>query len=187
MTGSSRLFTGIIAWIPLAVVFSVALGSTYVGLQQVYRQGANDPQIQMAEDIAERIRLGADPRSIIPAEKVDIAKSLAPYVYIFDAGLNILGTSAELQALQVLPPRGSLESALEHGQNRVTWEPSAGQRQALVVIRGEGVRSDIIAVGRSLRETEAREADLLVLFFVAWTVGLSLSLGAVILKYHLQP
>jgi hypothetical protein len=42
------------AWLPIAVVTAAFCGLAYLTVQQSLRQGANDPQIQMAEDAAAR-------------------------------------------------------------------------------------------------------------------------------------
>jgi hypothetical protein len=39
-------------WLPLAVAITILAGLVYATVQQSLRQGANDPQIQLAEDTA---------------------------------------------------------------------------------------------------------------------------------------
>lgn len=39
-------------WLPLAVTIIAVFGGICLTVQQSYRMGANDPQIQMAEDAA---------------------------------------------------------------------------------------------------------------------------------------
>jgi len=46
-------------WIPLAFVATVLCGFVYGGIQQVYRNAADDPQIQMAEVAAAALAAGA--------------------------------------------------------------------------------------------------------------------------------
>ena len=45
-------------WLPLAVLTFAFCGLVYLAVQQDLRIGANDPQIQMAEDIASAITGG---------------------------------------------------------------------------------------------------------------------------------
>ena len=66
-------------WIPLAVVTTALVGFTYLGVQQSYRSGLNDPQVQLAEDGAARLDEGATPASVAGTGSVDIARSLAPF------------------------------------------------------------------------------------------------------------
>lgn len=167
----------LIVWLPLGFTITVVFGVLYASVQQVYRQGANDPQIQIVEDAAATIAAGADPRSVVPVEKVELTNSLAPYLMVFDKGVNLLASSVELNGQPVVPPRGVLDFVQEHGQNRVTWQPQPGVRQALVVIQGAAPRSDIIAAGRSLREIERRESDLTMMVGLGWAIAMLGSLG----------
>jgi len=68
--------------------------------QQVLRMSANDPQIQMAEDAAQRLNAGEDAERIVPDHKVDMAASLAPFVIIYDDSGRPLG---ELAPTALLP------------------------------------------------------------------------------------
>ena len=51
MNKSKNIFR---VWAPFAVVICAFSGLAYITVQQSERQGANDPQIQMAEDAALR-------------------------------------------------------------------------------------------------------------------------------------
>jgi len=45
-------------WLLIAIVVTGLIGLVYVAVQQDLRQGANDPQIQMAEDTAAKFANG---------------------------------------------------------------------------------------------------------------------------------
>ena len=47
-----------IAWLPFAIIIVIFSGLVYAIVQQNYRQSANDPQIQIAEDLATAISQG---------------------------------------------------------------------------------------------------------------------------------
>ncbi len=47
-----RILNILKAWLPIAVVTIGLCGLAYLTVQQSLRQGANDPQIQMADDTA---------------------------------------------------------------------------------------------------------------------------------------
>jgi len=64
-------------WIPLAVTISLICGIVYIVVQQNYRLSANDPQTQMANDAANDISNGLDPKSVISNQPVDISNSLS--------------------------------------------------------------------------------------------------------------
>ncbi len=88
--------------------------------------GANDPQIQMAEDAASALNAGASVESVLPPAKVEIAGSLAPFLMVFDNSGKVLGSSATLHGAMPDYPMGVLDSPRQMGQDRVTWQPEAG-------------------------------------------------------------
>lgn len=71
----------LLSWLPLAAAIVVMSGLIYVAVQQNYRMSANDPQIQVAEDIAAAIDQGTPPDSIVsPNPTVDLSSTLATFV-----------------------------------------------------------------------------------------------------------
>src|SRR5260370_409106 len=73
-----------VTWVPLAVAVTGVAALVYGALQQDLRQGANDPQIQMAEDGAAKLNAGATPSAVVPSETIELATSLQPYVMVFN-------------------------------------------------------------------------------------------------------
>ena len=91
-------------WIPLAFIICCFCGLAYLTVQQAYRQSANDPQIQIAEDSAAILSSNASTSSILPTGTVNIAESLAPFIVIYDnAGNPIAGNGILDNALPSLP------------------------------------------------------------------------------------
>ncbi len=115
---------------------------------------ANDPQIQMAEDVANQLNSGMEPASLIPAAQVEISNSLAPFLMVFDDSGKVVASSARLHGETPTYPTGVLEYARQNGQDRVTWQPEAGVRMATVVVPAT---NGFVMAGRSLREVEIRE------------------------------
>ena len=72
-------------FLPLAVLATLLAGLVYGIAQQGLRSGANDPQLQLAEDGARALDAGGDPARVVGPGKVDVAVSLAPFVVVFDA------------------------------------------------------------------------------------------------------
>ena len=81
----TKIMNIIRAWLPLAVLATAFCGLAYVTVQQALRQDANDPQIQMAEDTAAALDKGAGSDAVLPAQHVELASSLAPFVILYDA------------------------------------------------------------------------------------------------------
>jgi hypothetical protein len=154
----------------LAIITAVFL-TIYVTGQQVLRQSANDPQIQMAEDTAASLANGsAVPADFMPASRqpFDMSQSLAPFTMIFDRGGTLLESSATLAGEAAVPPVGVFGYAKLHGEDRFTWQPAQGERFAAVLKYYTGGSTGFVLVGRSLREVEVREDNLLKIVALAW-------------------
>lgn len=172
-------FAGVFkSWLPLAVAVTGLCGLVYATVQQNYRQSLNDPQIQMAEDAEILLAHGAVPASVIPSgEKIDIAKSLAPFIAVYDKSGNVLESSGILAGAPPNPPRGVFEAAranngkdaLQAYENRVTWEPYPYVRQAIVVVAVPQTGQFVVA-GRNMREVEERESRLSLMIALGWAV-----------------
>lgn len=134
----------------------IGLGVTLfaaAAVQQNYRQSANDPQVQLAEDAAARLNAGAIPDQIAPPDAgIDIHASLAPFYVIIDHENHLLATNGKLDGRAVQPPAGTLTA-----DHRFTWQPAPGTRLAAVV---EPYYDGYVVVARNLREVEAREDSL---------------------------
>ena len=157
-------------WLLVAIVVTGLIGLLYAAVQQDIRQGANDPQIQMAEDAAAKLAGGQSVQGVVPSEKVDIATSLAPYLIIFDANGNPIASSAQLDGQTPTIPSGVFDSVRQNGEDRITWQPQSGVRSAIVVTQFTGSTSGFVVAGRSLREVEKREDGLLQILEAGWVV-----------------
>jgi hypothetical protein len=165
MTSIGRALTAsILRWIPLAILTVLVSGMVYVAVQQDYRSTADDPQMQMALDARTALMNGATPQSLVPANQVDIAQSLAPYLVIYDTSHQILAASATVQGDALIPPSGVFASADTLPMDRITWTPRPGVRSAIVVVRYPG---GYVLAGRSLRQIEERESNMEALVGIA--------------------
>lgn len=128
--------------------------------QQVLRMGANDPQIQMATDLAAKLEAGTTAASAIPTGNVDMAWSLAPFVIVYDdAGRTVAG-QVTLEGTIPAPPAGVFDYVRTHSEERVSWQPALGGargvRIAAVVERVSGAQPGFVLAGRSMREVQVR-------------------------------
>ncbi len=160
---------------PIAMV-TMVYATIYATVQQTLRQSANDPQIQIAEDTALKLKNWKLPESFYTEDKIDIVQSLAPYITIYDnAGRPVVSTG-QLDGRIPTVPLGVLAAAQKWGENRVTWQPRSYVRSALVVVPFHGVANGFVAVGRSLRETEIREEHTRIIVSLAWAMSILASL-----------
>jgi hypothetical protein len=156
-------------WLPIAAGMTILAGFGYGLVQQDIRTSADDPQWQMAEDAASA--LAADPTTIVVSTaKVDMNRSLAPYLITFDLHGNITAASVELGGTTPSPPLGSLTAARTAGlPNSFTWQPSAGVRQAAVVV---AYKDGYVLGGRSMRLVEQRESAIEQVAVAGWLAAL---------------
>ena len=148
-------------WLLVTIIITGLCGLSYAAMQQVIRQSANDPQIQLAEDAASKLAGGQPLQLVVPTEKVDIASSLAPYLIVFDANGNPIAASGQLDGQMPSIPNGIFDYVKQNGEDRLTWQPRPEVRSAIVVTQFKGpTTSGFVLAGRSLREVEIREDNL---------------------------
>ena len=156
-------------WLPFAVVISAFCALAYASVQQSYRQGANDPQIQMAEDTANALNDGQSVEEFMPASKVSVAKSLAPFLIVYNSAGNVVSSSVMLDGQTPELPTGVLDSTRQTGENRVTWQPTSNVRIAAVIM---SYKDGFVLAGRNLREVEMREASVSQFAGITWVLAL---------------
>lgn len=176
-------------WIPLAVAITAFCGLVYLAVQQDYRQSANDPQIQISEDLSRILSTGEDAVRVVPPEIVDISASLATFIIVYDDLGQIVVSTAKLDGITPILPSGVLDFVKTHGQERLTWQPKIGVRSAIVVTRFVGKSSGYILAGRSLREVEKREEQLMAQVSLAWVAVILATLATtlVFVPRHKKP
>jgi hypothetical protein len=158
----------LLLYLATAAILTAALGLVYVTVQQSYRQGANDPQIALANEIRERQAAKLPVEQYFVSNGIDLSRSLGVFAVLYDQQGVPLRSSALLDGQMPRVPPGVLEHAFRQGEDRVTWQPRPSVRMAMVVVRAGTDSASCIAVGRSLREVENREQDLRWMVFVCW-------------------
>ncbi|HKI77962.1 MAG TPA: hypothetical protein VKA26_05445 [Ignavibacteriaceae bacterium] len=167
-------------WIVTAFVSTVLCVLVYASTQQILRQSANDPQIQMAEDAVNAISKGAEISSVIPVANIDIANSLSPFINIYNSNGDAIAGSGRLYGNLPVPPHGVFKHTKTNGENRLTWQPERGVRIASVILSYSGTNSGFVLAGRSLRETEERESQMLFFSGISLLILLVVSFGLII-------
>lgn len=157
------------------IVISIVFGSIFAGLYQVLRQSANDPQIQLAEDLA--ISLSDNQTPSILSENINIEQSLAPFVIVFNDKYQQIDSSGSLQnGAQLSPPKGVFEHAKETGLHAFTWQPTDDLRFATAV---QPYKYGYVLSARSLKVVESRIDQILVICIIGWILAVSSSLGTI--------
>jgi hypothetical protein len=176
-----KIMRGILKfWLPLATAVILLSGLIYLVAQQSLRSGANDVQIQIAEDAAQALASGQPAAAVFAPGKIDIASSLAPFVVVYDRNGTLLASNAVLHDQSPVLPKGVLEYTFQHHQDRVTWQPESGVRIAAVVVAVPGEAGGFVLAGRSLREVENRESQLTTILMLGclFTLGATLVMVA---------
>jgi hypothetical protein len=148
----------------------------YVAVQQVLRHSANDPQIQLVEDTSQLLSNGESPEKVVPTTTVDLGKSLAPFLIVFDATGEPVHSSGLLHGKMPRLPAGVIDYVRKHREDRVTWQPEPQVRIASIIRSYGGAKPGFVLAGRSLREVEKREAQAATEAALAWAVVLPTSL-----------
>ncbi|NTW28137.1 MAG: hypothetical protein HGA39_02080 [Coriobacteriia bacterium] len=157
-------------WLPIAAMGTVLVLMSYASVQQTYRTGLNDPQVQMAQDAAAQLDAGVAPAKIVSATKVDAEKSLAPFMIIYDTTNTPVASSAVLSGSTPKAPSGVLDTARSKGSNKVTWQPSSGVRIAAVAVGSKD--GHVVLVGRNMREVESRIGSLGQMSILGWLAAM---------------
>ncbi len=171
--------TTLIFW-ATGIILVTGIAVTIFGtVQQSYRQSANDPQIQLAEDGARVLQAGALPSAVVPQNDIDISQSLAPFVIVYNDLEKPLESSGALNGKIPIPPTGVFDVVRAQEKDLFSWAPAPGVRIAAMMVHTTGPEPLFILAGRSLRETENRihMHALMVLFFWVCACGV-VTLGA---------
>lgn len=165
----------VILWVPFAAAITLLSFLTFAVTQQVLRQSANNPQIQIAEDFAAELERGQSVQSLLPAQTVDIARGLSPFVLFFDDDTHAVAASGLLDGRMPILPLGVFDYTRQHGEDRITWAPAPGVRCAVVMTRYGGTQPGFVVAGRSLREVENLIGRIKRLVLAGWLGSLAVS------------
>jgi len=168
-------------WLPIGAAATAFCALVYLAVQQALRHSANDPQIQLAEDASHLLAQGEAVQGVLPATKVDLAQSLAPFIIVFDSAGEPVASSGVLHGKTPRLPHGVLDYVREHGEERVTWQPKPQVRMASVIMRYDGSKPGFVLAARSLREVEKREVQVATEAGMAWVLILGSTLFLVAL------
>jgi hypothetical protein len=146
---AAKLF---ISWVIIMFLVTFTCSLVYLVAQQSLRLGANELPVQLVKDTAIKIQNGQSPELAVPAEKIDISKSLYTFVMVFNSNKELIATSGMMGSIKPAYPKGVLDNTAIKGENRVTWQPQVGLRYATVAKKFNG---EYIVAGRSLQETES--------------------------------
>jgi hypothetical protein len=174
------------------IATGVAL-ALYAIPQHVLRSGLNDPQIQLAGDTAARLEQGIAPTDAVPAsQQIDMARSLSPFVIVYDDQGRPVASQGLLNGSIPTPPHGVFDNVRRSGQERLSWQPILGSergvRIATVIERVNGPHPGFVLAGRNMREVESRIADVQTMAGLTWLGMLGLiAIGTITFAIYTHP
>ena len=144
-----------------------------VAIQQVYRNMANEPQVQMANDLAAEPQRAA---ALEPVDSLNLYSDQSVFAIYVNYHFQAIASTCNLHGQSPQIPVGVYEHAKSEGINIITWQPKKGTRIALVVkpVNTGG----FIAVGRSLAYAEQQTNNIYLMGAIAWALAMLLLGGS---------
>ena len=140
----------------------------YGTVQQSFRSGANDPQLQLARDIAIALNNNHSPNQLIPKDTIDISKSQAPFVVLYNKDGKPIQSTGLLDGNLPKLPAGVFDFTKKKQEDVISWQPNTGVRMAMVIESVQSPNVGFVAAGRSLQEVEKRISNLTKMVFIGW-------------------
>ncbi|HSU27492.1 MAG TPA: hypothetical protein VLJ68_03865 [Chitinophagaceae bacterium] len=154
-------------YLAAAGIVTVLIGLIYGSVQQGHRAVANDPQIQVARDLATRVKTDTTPVQLT-GEKIQLEQSLGVFTALFDVNGEPVQSTGMLGNEMPHLPKGVFETAKRKDEFFVTWQPRGGVRMALVICSVQSGGIGYAVAGRSLKEVEKRVGQLTLFALFAW-------------------
>ena len=174
----------VILHIVAALITTAVFLTAYAAVQQVHRNLATDPQLQIARDISNTLSKGKSIRHLLPPDTVNLEESLAVFAELFDKNGKAIQSTGFLHGNIPQPPAGIFEFTNSHNKDVITWQPQAGVRMAMVFEKVPAPGAGFVAVGRSLSETEIRESNLVRIIGIAWLACMALLTVSLVLQQY---
>lgn len=152
------------------IVVTILCGLIYATVQQSHRSGANDPQLQIALDLKNAVETNQPLAKWMTGDSIEISRSLSAFKTLYDKNGEPLQSTGFLNGQPPQLPKGVFDFTNAHQEDVVTWQPQNGVRMAMVVEATRSGGIGFVAVGRSLKEVEKRESNLVTMVLVAWLV-----------------
>ena len=178
--------SSLLAHFAAAVIVTGIILLVYASVQQSHRSTANDPQLQLARDLSYGLKNGRPLTNLVPADTIDIAQSLAVFAETFDHNGNPVESTGFLNGQLPQPPAGVLDFAASNQENVITWQPRQDVRMAMVYEKVNSPTVGFVAAGRSLKEVEIREANLVKMVAITWTACMAVLLVHLLLQSYLS-
>jgi len=165
-----------IVWVLGFVLVTGIFWTVYLTEQQSVRASANTEPAAVA---AREVQLLAAGSGTLSEQRVELTADSGPFVVVYGGdNAPVAGTVVRNGALPAVPA-GVLATARLQGEDKVTWQPAAGARFAVVArAASEG--------GQSLAPLEVRDQQTMILVGFGWLACIACLAGALILTKFLE-
>jgi hypothetical protein len=151
-------------------IITIILGVIYVAVQQNYRSGANDPQMQLAYNIKEQLQKGKSIDMYFQKDTIDLQKSLSVFIASYDENGLPLQSNAVIDGKLPQIPLSVINFVKIHKEDWITWQPRRNIRLATGILATGSTPVSFIAVGKSLKNVEDRVSNLITMIGIGWTL-----------------
>ncbi len=176
----------LVTHVAAAAIVTVTMALIYATVQQGYRTGANDPQVQMIRDLSERIKQSKSLETLLPTDTVNLQKSLAVFIQFYNEQKQVVYSSGLISNKMPQIPHGVLEAAKNTGENAVTWQPQYNVRLATVTRYVGTPQVAFVLAGRSLQEVEVRVGNLIHMIIICWIIALGIIALHLVIKIYTE-
>jgi hypothetical protein len=161
-------------WAAGAALITIAAFLAWLSYGLSLRNGGDRQPLRLAAEAAGQLTSGSPPARVLPPA-VDMASSPAPFVIVYDAQHHILASSGHLGSRTPRLPAGVLTWVAAHGQDRITWQPEPGLREAAVIKPYRGPHPGFVLAAQSLQRISAQQRTLTWSIAVIWLAAVAIS------------
>lgn len=152
-------------------IITIVMVLIYAGIQQTYRSNANDPQVEIAYDLRDRLQKS---KPILFDDTVELESSLSVFKELYDGNGNPIQSNGLLNGKLPQLPKALFEYAKTNGEHWITWQPQRNVRMAVGIVKVNSDNTGYIVVGRSLKEVEERVSRLTTIVIIAWILCIAI-------------
>lgn len=168
-------------WVLGFVLLTGIFGTVYAMAQQNTRASANTEPAAVA---AREVQLLTAGSGTLAGQRLELTTDTGPFVIVYGADNTPVGGTVVRDGALPMVPVGVLATARLKGQDKVTWQPAAGLRFALVAWALTDGR--VVVGGQSLTPFEDRDTQTMALIGLGWLTSIACLAGGWILTRFLD-
>lgn len=157
-------------WVAAAVIITIVFATTYLTLQHVGRQAANDAPAAAAA--AQLQQIGSDPEA---GPRLELTKDSGAFLIVYGADNHPIYTTVTLHGAAPNLPIGVLDTTRAAGSDAVTWQPEPGLRMAVVTRQ---IAGKVVVAGQSLAPFENTDKWTQLILAAGWLASMIVLVAA---------